>query len=647
MNWNITEAEDALSIAKIKAFKKVQKFAGQISNLKAWLMQLTSNLCKDIISKRSRGPGRVEDIEWVGETGVLCTASAVATPMMVLEMSETYVAIRRAVASLPQGQRDTFVLHYYEGLKHKEIVERLGISYDSVCKRISLARQQLKRKLRGYFCDEEELETALEPKLPKSPTPRGRAKKRKIGSPVEKGKELATVETARACVVGEGLPDFKDGAVEHPADVGEKMVVSVKNSAKLSTPKDCAAVVGEEKLDLVSGAVEHPAHGCSSRKEGCALGLAPKSTPSPLFIVDKQNILSDDTQGMVSASVSAASTYMPGAVVEKPDDVKGVVPVNVEQKRSQVCTMLSGRSPCVTPVGSGEQMLCSPLGGERATVSTAPEWVQVLDIVGQNILDVSGKGSARSPFQAPPGIVEMQRLQLGEELNEETVTVRAARAMAPVVVEEKPDDVRTVVRVDVEQKLSDVRSRARSPSVTPVGSGEKLSPSLLGPERATVSTAPEWVPVAALQDNCCGAVVPKDIVGQNIKDVCEYGSARSPGRTAIVEKLPIQFSTSREYGGVAVRLRSPLAVGEILNLVWDAVPLWAFLGRKIQDVCGKVFARSPSDTPLASGEKQKIQYCRELGKETPTVSAGMKEVGVGEKPDLYHLGILEKACYKW
>ncbi|MBC6471915.1 MAG: hypothetical protein GDA48_03050 [Hormoscilla sp. GM102CHS1] len=83
--------------------------------------------------------------------------------------------------------------------------------------------------------------------------------------------------------------------------------------------------------------MEHPADVGSSMKEGCALGLAPKSTPSPLFIVDKQNILSDVSQGMVSASVSAACTYMPGAVVEKPDDVKGVVPVNAEQKRSQVC----------------------------------------------------------------------------------------------------------------------------------------------------------------------------------------------------------------------------------------------------------------------------------------------------------------------
>ena len=249
---------------------------------------------------------------------------------------------------------------------------------------------------------------------------------------MEKGKELATVSTAPECVVGEGLADFKDGAVEHPADVGEKMVESVKNSAKLSTPKDCAPVVGEEKPDLVSGAVEHPAHGCSSMKEGCALGLAPKSTPSPLARVDKQNILSDVSQGMVSASVTAGSTCTAS-------DVKGVVPVVVEQKRSQVCTMLSGRSPGVTPVGSGEQILYSLLGG--ATVSTAIECVQVLDIVGQNLKEVSSKGSARSQEQTPPGIVEKLPLQLGEALSKETVTVRVARAIAPVVVEEKPDDV--------------------------------------------------------------------------------------------------------------------------------------------------------------------------------------------------------------
>lgn len=180
MNGNVTEAEDALSQAKIKAWEQVQKFAGEIRNLSAWLMQLTSNLCKDINKKSSRGPAAVEDIEWVGDNGLACTASSMRSPEKVLETEEMSEKIRRAVASLPQRLRDTLVLYFYEGLKHREIAERLGISYDNVCKRISLARKQLKTSLRGYFRDEEDPATAWESAQQKSPTPVPQVEKQKI-----------------------------------------------------------------------------------------------------------------------------------------------------------------------------------------------------------------------------------------------------------------------------------------------------------------------------------------------------------------------------------------------------------------------------------------------------------------------------------
>ena len=49
MNFNSTDAEDALSQAMLKAREKVLRYAGKIRNLKAWLMQVTRNLCIDII----------------------------------------------------------------------------------------------------------------------------------------------------------------------------------------------------------------------------------------------------------------------------------------------------------------------------------------------------------------------------------------------------------------------------------------------------------------------------------------------------------------------------------------------------------------------------------------------------------------------
>ncbi|MBO1351356.1 MAG: sigma-70 family RNA polymerase sigma factor [Hormoscilla sp. GUM202] len=123
MNFNPTEAEDALGQARIKAWEKVQELGSDIRNLTAWLMQLTSNLCKDLLKKDSRGPVAVENIELVGETGVLCTVSSQASPQMVLESEERDVAIGQAVASLSPGMRDTFALHYYEELEYTEIAE--------------------------------------------------------------------------------------------------------------------------------------------------------------------------------------------------------------------------------------------------------------------------------------------------------------------------------------------------------------------------------------------------------------------------------------------------------------------------------------------------------------------------------------------
>ncbi|HEY9299140.1 MAG TPA: sigma-70 family RNA polymerase sigma factor, partial [Phormidium sp.] len=63
MRGNSTDAEDALSRAMLKAWEKVQKYAGEITNFKAWVTRLTHNLCVDIHRECSRGANRVEDIE--------------------------------------------------------------------------------------------------------------------------------------------------------------------------------------------------------------------------------------------------------------------------------------------------------------------------------------------------------------------------------------------------------------------------------------------------------------------------------------------------------------------------------------------------------------------------------------------------------
>ena len=151
MNYNSTDAEDALSQAMLKAREKVLKYVGKIHNLKAWLMQVTRNLCIDIIRKRSGEAAGVDSLEWVGETENGGPTSAVDTPEKVLENEEKAMVIREAIASLPERLRHTFILHFYQQLSHTEIAEVQGITYENVCKRISLARKILKEKLSSYF----------------------------------------------------------------------------------------------------------------------------------------------------------------------------------------------------------------------------------------------------------------------------------------------------------------------------------------------------------------------------------------------------------------------------------------------------------------------------------------------------------------
>ena len=155
MKSNHADAEDALSQAMLKAREKALKFAGKIENFKAWLMTLTRNLCIDIFRKRSRSAVGVEDIEWVGDSGDMGVASAVESPETVLEREERSVAIRRAISSLPEKMRETYILHFYDELTYPEIVERQGISYDCLYKGVSQAKKKLTQMLRGYFLDSE------------------------------------------------------------------------------------------------------------------------------------------------------------------------------------------------------------------------------------------------------------------------------------------------------------------------------------------------------------------------------------------------------------------------------------------------------------------------------------------------------------
>ncbi|MGD1715261.1 RNA polymerase sigma factor [Dapis sp. BLCC M172] len=65
MGGNSTNAEDALSMAMLKAREKIQQCAKAIENFKAWLTKLTYNLCMDLLKQSTCYASEVEDVDLV------------------------------------------------------------------------------------------------------------------------------------------------------------------------------------------------------------------------------------------------------------------------------------------------------------------------------------------------------------------------------------------------------------------------------------------------------------------------------------------------------------------------------------------------------------------------------------------------------
>ena len=243
MGRNLTDAEDALSRAMLKAWEKVQKYAEEIANFKAWLTRLTHNLCVDIHRERDRSANRVENMEVYVSSEEQGLVRSEDTPESAMETGEKKIVIRRAIDNLPRRLRETFILHFYQELSYPEIAQQQDISYQNVCKRISQARAILREELRGYFIGEDGIDTH------KSVTPTMEVTESAIGemSKGNAGVEPIAIKTVTLSVAVEELESV----------VGEESIEIVR-SVQHSEPAFVVAT-SDEKLEVKrysSGCVE-------------------------------------------------------------------------------------------------------------------------------------------------------------------------------------------------------------------------------------------------------------------------------------------------------------------------------------------------------------------------------------------------------
>jgi RNA polymerase sigma factor (sigma-70 family) len=140
------DAEDVVQEAALCAYLDLSRLR-EPDRFGGWLCAIAVNLARMRLRRRDATVA-VED--WSGGLRVPPgLASADLSPEEAIEARETLELVRRAIAILPDGQREAVLMHYVEGLSCQEIAALCGQSTGAVRVRLHRARAQLRERLLG------------------------------------------------------------------------------------------------------------------------------------------------------------------------------------------------------------------------------------------------------------------------------------------------------------------------------------------------------------------------------------------------------------------------------------------------------------------------------------------------------------------
>jgi RNA polymerase sigma-70 factor (ECF subfamily) len=140
MLQNATEAEDLTQDVFIQLYRKIGSFRGD-SAFTTWLHRLTVNQVLMHFRKRNV---KFEKTTEEGETPVQIVGGT-ENPRKMPVVDK--IAIENAIAQLPDGYRNVFVLHDVEGYEHEEVAKILGCSVGTSKSQLHKARLKLRKLL--------------------------------------------------------------------------------------------------------------------------------------------------------------------------------------------------------------------------------------------------------------------------------------------------------------------------------------------------------------------------------------------------------------------------------------------------------------------------------------------------------------------
>jgi RNA polymerase sigma-70 factor, ECF subfamily len=138
------DAEDMVQEAFVRAYQNLHRYRDE-AKFTTWLLRIVSNLCKDQI----RMSNRRSSLEQKEAKGALdwMTIGNPEDAHSNLEQQQRVIALKQAIAALPEHHRTMIVLRDIEEREYDEIAELMNCSTGGAKLRVLRARRALRDRL--------------------------------------------------------------------------------------------------------------------------------------------------------------------------------------------------------------------------------------------------------------------------------------------------------------------------------------------------------------------------------------------------------------------------------------------------------------------------------------------------------------------
>jgi RNA polymerase sigma-70 factor, ECF subfamily len=138
------DAEDMVQEAFVRAYQNLHRYRDE-AKFTTWLLRIVSNLCTD----QARMTTRRSNLEQKEAVGALdwMTVGNFENPLENLEQDRRRVALRKAIAALPDHHRMMIVMRDIEEREYNDIAEVLGCTVGGAKLRVLRARRALRDRV--------------------------------------------------------------------------------------------------------------------------------------------------------------------------------------------------------------------------------------------------------------------------------------------------------------------------------------------------------------------------------------------------------------------------------------------------------------------------------------------------------------------